>query len=389
MTNQSSDFDKIKSLIDQEGTDAALGFLAKQFSQQQEFHKLFEVLKMQARQECGLPLLYDENLDSLAPDTQKDFEEKLLQACEKVGELFFKAGDPTNGWMYLQPVADSDRARELLMQIPITPDNVDEVVQIALAESVAPSYGYDLMLKHFGTCNSITTYDSQVAVLSKPVKQETAELLIAHLYHEICENVRNHIQEQEQAAPKQSTLVELIADRDWLFSGGGHHVDTTHLASVVRIARNARDPAAIAKAIELCEYGMQLDEQFHFEGDEPFENVYPDHHQFFRGLNGDDPEQTEAWFLKKIAAMPPGMLKSITVETLIDFLANVGRPERAIEVSLRERDDEHQNMGIAPDLFALAQSEADFVKIKQHFEKDQDLLSFSIAQILANSSSTN
>ena len=87
--------------------------------------------------------------------------------------------------------------------------------------------------------------------------------------------------------------------------------------------------------------------------------------------------------------MPPGMLKSITVETLIDFLANVGRPERAIEVSLRERDDEHQNMGIAPDLFALAQSEADFVKIKQHFEKDQDLLSFSIAQILANSSSTN
>ena len=45
------------------------------------------------------------------------FEEKLLQACEKVGELFFKAGDPTNGWMYLQPVADSDRARELLSAI--------------------------------------------------------------------------------------------------------------------------------------------------------------------------------------------------------------------------------------------------------------------------------
>ncbi len=377
-----SDFEKIKTFVADQGTDAALDYLEKVFSETEQFHQLFEVLKMKARRDNGLALLYDDNFTDLSAEQRQKFDDQLLDACATVGEKFFAKGDVSSGWFFMQPLADKQRVETLLRRLDVDEENVDEIVQVALGEAVAPEYGYQLVLEHFGTCNSITTYDSQISTLPQTVKTATAEMLVRHLYQELVHNICGHIEDQEGQKPASQSLSELIADRDWLFAGGGHHVDTTHLASVVRIARNVRDREVLGLAIELAEYGSRLDSQFHFQGDEPFEEIYPDHLRFFRGLLGEDTNAVEAWFLKKLAEMPPGMVRSVTVENLVGFLNQAGLNDRAIKVALQEINDEHQSMGIAPSVFELADNGERFERISIHYQNANDLLSFSIAEML-------
>lgn len=379
MTNANHQFDE--HLRDQ-GISGGLEFLQQKFSDEKSYHQLFEVMKMRARFESGLPLLYTEDLQDVAAEKQRDFEERLVSSCRLVGKLFFESGDAQNGWLYFQPVGDSAEASRLLQCIPVDDENRDEIVHVALNEGVAPEYGFQLMLESMGTCNSITAFDGQINQMPKETRKGCAVLLVKHLYRELCENVAGHIEKQENECPGDSSLSGMTEGRPWLFEGGGHHVDTTHLASVVRIARYIDDVETVELAKQLASYGQQLDSQFHFDGDVPFESIYEDHLRYFESLAGGDPANVNAWFHRKLTELEPGFERNITVELFVDFLCRTQQFELATRVGLKEMAEDHQAMGIAPSLFEIAEMAGDYDLLISSFSQSGDVLGASIAKML-------
>ena len=374
-----------------QGAESALGWLADNFRQQGEYHQLFEALKMRARLESGLPLLYRDEMDSIGGEQQQKFEQRLVAACREVGELLFASGQPGEAWVYFQAVGDRPAARQLLRQVPVDDDNLDAIIQVAVNEGVAVDYGYQLLLEHRGTCNSITAYDSQIAYMPMADREKCAELLVSHLYREIAGNVCGHIQQEEGAEPEleldaAGALTQLMESRDWLFAGGGHHIDTTHLASTVRIARYVRDSEALARAAELCRYGLRLDAQFHFDGDEPFTHTYEDHLRFFAGLQGQGTQELNAWFYRKLAEEKAGYGANLVREIFVDYLARSGQFADAMQVALqgeRQSNQTGQPLGIAPGLFDLAQMSGDFATLEAFYQERDDLLSQSVCRLLS------
>jgi hypothetical protein len=83
------------------------------------------------------------------------------------------------------------------------------------------------------------------------------------------ENLKTDIGRQEDATPSESTLKALVADRPWLFQELTYHVDTTHLASVTRFARQLQDKALVSLALDMTEYGRRLHKQFQYESEAP------------------------------------------------------------------------------------------------------------------------
>ena len=137
----------------------------------------------------------------------------------------------------------------------MTDENVEAIIQIAAAQGLAPELGFQLVLDRFGTCSSITTFESMLAGQSLETRRGPAALLVKHIHKELSERIADCIAEEhdEQAEELGILGVRILIDgRDWLFEGLGHHIDTTHLASTVRIAKILDDPAVIKEAIELA-----------------------------------------------------------------------------------------------------------------------------------------
>ena len=100
-------------------------------------------------------------------------------------------------------------------------------------------------------------------------------MLVRHLHAELLSNVKADIARQQGSEPTETTLLDLVADRDWLFLENNYHIDTTHLSSTVRAAQQIEDPELLRLAVDLTEYGRRLNRQFQFAGEEPFADVYP------------------------------------------------------------------------------------------------------------------
>ena len=69
-------------------------------------------------------------------------------------------------------------------------ENLQDLIEIALHEGVAPALGYRLVLKNYGTCNAITMFDSAVSSRPRADQQDAAGMLLVHLHHELMANVR-------------------------------------------------------------------------------------------------------------------------------------------------------------------------------------------------------
>ena len=169
-------------------------------------------------------------------------EQAYLEACREVGAALLGAGQLREAWMYLRPVGDNALVAQALAGIEPNEENLSDLIEISLHEGVSVPLGYRLVLEHYGTCNAITMFDSMVAGRPGKDQQAAADLLVRHLHRELLANVRTDIKRQEGTEPPGETLLELVAERDWLFGQHNYHVDTTHLASTVRLARVLEDP---------------------------------------------------------------------------------------------------------------------------------------------------
>lgn len=371
-------FDELQRIAKESGIAQSLDFLEQQFRRSREYFKLFEVLKMRCRHGLGLPLTYSQQPDELDETQQRQLEDGLLNACREVGTLFFKSGQIQEGWMYLQPVGDKTLSEKLIRSIEPDEDNMDTIIEIAVSQGGAPVYGFGLLLEHYGTCNGITTFDTQAARFDAEIRKQLASTLLRHLYHELLDNVRYAIEQAGGKAKSDASLAELLQSNPGLTESGAHHIDTTHLASVMRIARQVNQADDLQKASELADYGCRLDPDFQYPGSPPFEDTYPDHQFFYRGLLGNQVDAAIEHLEKKVGQADE-QTEAMVVETLVDFLVRVGRRDRAIDVVLGRLAGKHEPLGIAPNVQEIAQTSEQLRRLIEFYQSEEDLLGFAVS----------
>lgn len=383
MASDPTAFELVSSALKTGGIEAALEAVEKQLRQEQKYHELFEVLKMQARHRAGLPLLYSDVPDPMSAAQREQLENGLLAACRQVGLLLLKAGHIRQGWTYLRPTGDVELAREVLRDIPASQTNVDELVEVLLHEGVDVERGFRLVLQHYGTCSAITTYDSVIVQRSKPDRQRAAALLVEQLYRELLASLRADIERQQGFPPAEETIGELVADRDWLFGEFAYHVDTTHLASVMRCARIIDDRSYVRLARDMTEYGRRLSRQFQYKSEEPFADTYPAHALFFDALLGQRVEEALEYFRQKAEQLPVEQYGSLPRETWVDLLARVGRPQQALREALRLLPEAGPSCGVAPSLWELGRLAGDFQPIVEYYRSQNNLLGYATGLLCA------
>lgn len=389
MANPASDFEQLHQMLRTAGSKAALEWLTVRLRQQQRPHELFEALKMQARSNLGLPLLYSDSGDELDIQTRTKLEDGLLDACREVGMLLLRSGSIRQGWMYMRPVGDRAAVAAELAKIEPTDDNLEELIEVCLHEGVDPQRGYGLLLERHGTCNAITTYESSVMRQSKTAQQAAAGLLVENVHRDLMASVRSDIARQTGTEPSESTLRELVADRDWLFGQYSYHLDTTHLAATVRIARILDNERQLRLALDLTEYGRRLHSQFQYKGEPPFEDVYESHALFLGALVGERVEEAVQFFQDKAQTLDPRTHGGGPVEVLVQLLERIGRPEPAMAVLLKFVEQQPQSAPQAfPVLLELAQDSGKFDPLLAFCRDRNDLLGYATASLLQASDSS-
>lgn len=375
-------FDQLSSQLAQSGPAAALQLTADTLKAQQKFHELFEARKMQVRCRLGLPLSGGDT-DSLSEADRQKLEDGLIDACREVGGLLLKAGNVREGWMYLRPVGDKSETAQLLAGIEPTEDNTEDLIEILLHEGVDIGRGFALVLESYGTCSSITTYDQSIARRPRQEQAPAAVLLLKRLHADLVASVQSDIARQEGTQPKETTLRELIADREWLFHDNSYHVDTTHLASIVRIARVLAAPDDLRMALDLTEYGRQLSAQFQYQGDEPFADVYPSHALYYQALLGENIDAALAYFQQRAEMLDPQYHGLVAVEVYVDLLARIGRHADALDAAIRLSPAGAQSVGLAPSLLELAEKAGQYDAILTYCRNRNDLLGYTAALVQA------
>lgn len=384
MTSNVSIFDRLRTACKTEGVGAVLDLLADEFQQTRRFHELFEIRKMQVRHALQLPLLYNESAEELTESQRDQLEEGLLKACREIGNLLLEQGKIREGWMYLRPVGDRGAVAAQLRELEPTDDNLEELVEVLLHEAVDTGRGYELVLRHFGTCNAITTFDTVLAQCSKSERQVAAGLLAEQVHRELLASLQADISRQQGAAPVESTIAELVADRDWLFGEFAYHLDTTHLASTVRSARIIDDPEQLRMVLDLTEYGRRLSPQFQYRGEEPFGDIYPTHALYFRALLGENVEEAVEYFRERAQSVDVRQEGAAAIEVYVDLLSRLGRHSEAVAAAIELTPPDTPSYGIAPTLLELCELANDFEPLMHYCREKENLLGFATGLLKAS-----
>lgn len=385
--HSSEQFNDLKQLANTAGIAASLDWLIETLRTQQDYHQLFEALKMRMRHQLGLPILYTQRPDELDAEQQHQLELGLLDACREVGSHLVEAGKLREGWIYLQPVGDQELNQRLIEAYPVTDDNVEEIIDISLMQLAAPAVGYSLVLDRYGTCNAITSFDSSVHSLDTANKMRLAKLLTDHIYRELTNNLTEYLAEQQISTGHDATFLERFQANKKLVRETGPMIDATHLSSVMRIGRILNDEDSLQKLAEMAEYGCQLAEPFHFPGEAPFENTFRDHFTFFRALTAKSSESPEVkhaiqFFDQKSRSSENDENNPVCDEVFVDLLHRLGLRTRAIEVSLERLSKRSELSGIAAPVYEIATEPEHFSILERHYHAENDLLGYTVSLLL-------
>jgi hypothetical protein len=373
MTQTQTLFDELQAAADHEGIVAIFRRLAEHLRQQEQYHELFDARLMEARHTLGLSVIMTSSLDDLPEPVRTKMEDAYLAACREVGDLLLSHGRVREAWMYLRPVGDRAAVARSLEQIPRDAENYEEIIEVALYEGACPRLGFEYVLAHYGTCNAITLFDGQMHGRPKSDRQEVAALLINHLHGELLRNVKADIAKREGAEPSDASLATLVANRPWLFENDNYHVDTTHLAAVVRFALACDDKQALRTALDLTEYGRRLSSQYKFPGQEPFADTYPAHALFFQGLLGENVDAAVSYFRERADAAE----EAGPVEVLIALLARAGRNQEAFDAAVELLGPTVRTTGFAPSMLELARRAGCYDRLMAASRDRDDPLGFT------------
>ena len=377
MTLSKTPFEKFDIDCHEADSATALANLADYLIENERLHELFEVRKLQLRHSLGLRIEKWQAIDELPTEKGQQLEVGLVEICREIGTRFFQSGQVSEGWQYLEPVGDNLLLSSLLKEVQVTDENVEALIQLTVGQGIEAELGFQLVLERFGTCSSITTYESQLAMQPLKVRRGPASLLVQHLYRELRQRVAAVIEEHEGAVDDDSSLIQLMEGRDWLFQDMGHHVDTTHLASTVRISKIVDQKETIQQAIELAMYGTRLHEDFQYPGQTPFENLYLDSLGFLIALSGGDPA-TAIRRLSDLASESASFDAAIWLVYLQDQL-DLGAESIRDYLGLIHQQQAEQMPGedVCPNLMYLVSKYRQFDLAKAELTRMGDLLSYA------------
>lgn len=372
--------DPFLQLSDSAGDPVAMiETLVKTYRREQMPHELFEALKMQIRVRLGLPILGQEEGQPRPEEIERQLEKALLDACREVGTMLIRRGRIREGWMYFRPTGDTAAAAHLLRQVSGNDENLDDLIQVALHEGVDIELGYGLLLEHRGTCNSITAFDQAVAHRHYREQRLAAGLLLDHVYRELQASIVADLQRRSPSNAPIGSVEELLKQYPELLSGGAYHIDTTHLASTVRIGRVLEQPEQIAKLCELVEYGRRLHPQYQYAGEEPFLDFYPAHALFFGAIRGRGVPQAVSYFQRKATEIDPIENGTGAIEVYVDLLDRLGRAQEALEAAVQMIPADIPAQRVAPLLIELAEKAHHKQPVLDFARRRGDLLLFAAA----------
>ena len=369
-------FQEVESALASGGIESALDVLAEKLRSNGEYHELFEARKLGLRHRLGLPLLYDQSGD-MTDEQQRQLEEGLIEACRESGLLLIEKGKIRESWAYLRPIGENSLVAGRLRQIPVNDENMEELIEVLLYEGVDPSRGFQLILEHYGTCNAITTYEGQMYQKDVRTQQKAAEMILRRVHGELIENVIGHISREEDEPPAGGSLGQLLQGREWITADGNYHVDTSHLASTVRISRVLEGSRNLELSLDLTDYGRRLDPSLQYPGEEPFTDVYASHGHYFEALLGRDVPAAVDYFRQRAEQVDVRAEGTVAVEVLIQLLARIGRYREAIDATLELIPEGVQTVGLAPSLLELSSKAGHYQPMLDACQRRDDLLGYA------------
>ncbi len=372
-------FDELASLADD--PQRLLARAAQLLAASGDLHRLFDLRLLQERNKLGLDLDRRGPIDEVDEPLRSQLEEGYLAACREVGELLLDAGRLREAWMYLRPAGDKAAVRQRLARIAPDDARADELIDLALYEGVDPERGYAWLLGRQGTCSGITTLDGLEERLSVAELQACAAVLVRHVYKELHGNLRGHLHRLTGAAPPEGSVLELIDRHPELQAGGDYHLDVSHLASAVRYARLLTEPAVVAKALEMAEYGSRLPAELQYAGDAPFEELYPAHLLFLKATLGRNIDEALAYFAAKAEAAAQEELNdpraAAAIETYLVLLTRTSRAAEALDAFEQNVPLGRELSRHAPTLLELAEQSGQWERHAAICRARNDMLGFT------------
>jgi hypothetical protein len=370
-------FDLIERAVASGGATSALDLLARKFLAEKQYSRLFETRLMQKRLELGLPLIQLGAIDTLPEPVRSQYESGVREAAREAGGLFLADGEIQHAWPYFRAIGERETiARAIERAQP--DEQIDAWIDIALGERVHPRRGLELVIAKHGICRAIT-YFEQFPNLED--REACLILLVRTLHAELVASLKGAIERREGQAPDASSIPALIAGRDWLFGEYDAYVDTSHVINVIRFAVDLEDQAAIRLALELCEYGSRLSQQFKMRGEPPFEEIYADHAIYLQALLGEGMEAAIGHFKAKIVAQDDPMLAIRCAQVLVGLLVRRERYQEAMQVSLQHLGGVASDQLACPTPLQLCQLAGDSARLKELARERGDLLSFAAGAI--------
>jgi hypothetical protein len=370
-------FDELTRQVSQQGVEPALEALAARLTDAERFHDLFDTRLLAARWRLGLPAVLSTSLDDLPEPQRSQLETAYLAACREVGQLFFASGQLREAWLYLRPVGDKAVLAAQLETYQPVEGRIDEFVEVAVHQGVAPRRGIEIVLAHYGTCNAITTIEGGLPGWPTPERQAVVELLVRRVHQELREGLVRDIERQSGQMPTESTIAQLIDDRDWLFGNDNYHLDTSHLNATVRLARVLTAHEPLTLALDLTHYGRRLSRMYRYPGEEPFVDVYPTHALFFAAQLGQQTDQAIDYFRQRAEALRPPEHSAFATEVYVTLLSRLGRQTEAFQAAAELIPTGVPLSGLAPSLLELARQSGQLAAFRQVCRQRDDVLGFA------------
>ncbi len=374
--SETTPFDLLDETNASSEASSVLDMLISHLEAGQAHRQLLDALLLKARHDLGLPLIQVGPLTELAEPVRTQYEERYVAAIRHVGQKLLDGGDIGAAWPYFRAISESEPVAQAIESYVATEadERIGQIVEVAFNHGVAPRKGFELILKHYGTCSAISAYDALPQ--DETIRIASASALVANLHEQLVLNLRAEISRRGQPQPPTGTpIADLIAGREWLFDDDAYHLDVSHLASVVRMATVLLEPAQISTALQLTDYGRNLSGRHRYEGEFPFEDTYVDHAVYLRGLLGDD--SAIEHFQTKIASDDTG--EAVAAQVLVRLLARMKRWDDAVDVAAEHLAGIPESMLMCPSLSVLCQRTGKLDRLAKSARDHGDLVHYTAA----------
>lgn len=376
-------YDELSNAKTRGGAAAVFDQLIDRLTKEKDYPRLFEALTLRARYELGLPLIALTPSSELPGDIQRQLEDRVIDACRRIGQLYLESGEIARAFHYLQMIGETESIRDAIERWqPSDGDDIEPIVEIAVNHAVHPVKGIKLVLDRFGMCQAITSCESLLSSRAgQKTNAECVKLLVRSLHRELVHRLAGEIGNREKTAPAAVSVPLLLKGRDWLFDDDNYHVDTSHLNSVMRMARLLPPRCEeLFLVIQLCDYGKRLSERYRYREAPPFEEMYADSAIYFKAMAGQEVEKGLEHFRKKAESVDPAEVGTYPAEVYVELLAATGRVQDSVGAAERLLNDAvGATGGLANPVNELCQRFGRFPEMATMARRRADLLSFAAA----------